>query len=299
MTDDLFKSIISDFFNNNEVKIKENNFDYSFGTDEWCDETYNTHKNCSRACDYCYSWKGEYRYDTDAKELYGWPMIRKDNWDKSWLDRKSKWVIMYPSKHDINKDNIGDCFYIMRKMLRAKNVHVLWVTKPDYYVVKEFSKFFSDYKEKIVTRLTMTTNDDEQISKWEGTASKSNERVKSIKLLYKKGFNTSISNEPSLLPKMKGKDYINGQIAFIKSMLPYVRNQFWMGLMNHRSINIHHGLPITKEIKEKYDELYSYYTKGNITEIVRKLHDNKKIYWKESIKKFMIDDIIHKNKRGL
>jgi hypothetical protein len=295
VTDDRFNEWISDWFAGKHVLIPES-LKLAFGTEEWCDTTYNTHYGCLNACYNCYAWKDLWRRKQRGYDLYGYndqheyQMVLRDKWFKTWKDRKKKYVIMYPSVHDVIPETKREAFAIMKSMLSAKNIHVLWVTKPRYEVVRDFIKEFEDYKNRITIRLTITTNDDEQLEFWEPNASGFDERDLTLEYLYDAGFNVGVSVEPMLLPKREcfATPSLAAEVDFINGLLHYVRDTLWVGLMNHFPAKSQRGIPLTEEQRDHITKLKTFYTDELIKNLVRTFYRDPKVRWKESVKKRMI-----------
>lgn len=289
MTNDLMRQILLDFFAGKKVDLADE-YIYDFGTHEWCNVTFNSSKSCEGGCLFCYAWIDAIFRGREGKDDYGIKMLEKDEWWQVWADREEKFIIMYPSIHDTNTKNMAQVFFNISLMMLAKNVYVLFVTKPNYTVMKLFAKLLYQYRDRIFFRLTMTTNDEEQLKFWEPNAPSFNDRLKSIKLLCKRGFQTSVSCEPMMPPMMVG-NYVESMIAYVDSILPYVQHEFWLGMMNHVPVERYHNAPLTEEMRQKFASVTQYYTEANIVALVRHYHQHPKIQWKESVKRYMIEYI--------
>ena len=291
LTDAIFQGWLTDFFNGIPVSIPQD-IQFFFGTAEWSDETYNTHFGCKNGCWNCYNWNAAWRRKQRGHDLYGKdPQLRSD-WLKTWKDRPDRYTIMYPSVHDIFPGTILESFTIMKNMLKAKNVFVLWVTKPNLQVVEAFIKEFSDYRMKIRPRLTITCNNRDQLVFWESNAPTFGERLHCLQRLFETGFDTSISVEPMLIPLgLSNQDLIDAELGFLKQLFPYVRNTLWIGLMNHLPVHVQRGQPLTELQREKIAELKAFYSNQNIKQLVQALYKEPKVRWKESVKKRMIQII--------
>jgi hypothetical protein len=296
ITEQEFKELLSKFFNNEPYTIPD--VDFKFGTDEWSNGTYNTHFGCANGCWNCYAWCGACRRKQTGHDLYGRDedgnsmMALRPKWFKTWQDRAEKYVIMYPSVHDVFEDTMKEAFKIMESMLKAKNVHILWVTKPIYEVVREFMERFQDYKDRITIRLTITTNDNDQLEFWEPYASSYEERYICLDFLYAAGYNVGVSREPMLPSKRRDTTFLEAELAFIDEILPFIRDTLWLGLMNHIPVNVQRGQPLTQKQKQRIADVKAFYTPSNILILVETLYQNPKVRWKESIKKFMLQQMI-------
>jgi DNA repair photolyase len=290
LTDAIFQNWLVDFFNGIPVSIPQA-IQFSFGTAEWSNETYNTHFGCKNGCWNCYAWNGVWRRHQKGNDLYGKEMQLRPEWSKTWRNRPEKYTIMYPSVHDTIFSTIKESFAIMKNMVQAKNIYVLWVTKPQLAVIKAFIEQFREYRERITIRLTITTNNDEQLEFWESNASRYDERLFSLHALFNNGYNTSVSVEGMLIPKSDDKDLVQAEIRFINELLPYIRNTIWIGMMNHLPVHTQRGQPLTELQRKKIAELKVFYSNQNIKQLVQALYKEPKVRWKESVKKRMIQII--------
>lgn len=90
------------------------------GTEEWADTNINLQCGCPNGCIYCYAsafWN-LYRNkgNTDWTEvIYNQSALFKKI-------RKRKGRIMFPSSHDITRDNLEVCIAKLREMLKAGNI---------------------------------------------------------------------------------------------------------------------------------------------------------------------------------
>lgn len=301
MTNEIFHEILTKFFNNEEIHLPTN-IEYQFGTNEWADKTFNSHYSCQTGCFYCYAWRNACRRKLKHFDQYGLKTIKKPEgiWNKKWRDRQEPFTIMYPSVHDVTPDIMDDAFITLHNMITAKNVKILFVTKPFLSVMERFIEEFIDNRERFTIRLTIGSDDETQRLFWEGNASTFAERRRVAETLHRKGFDGSVSAEPLLIPKNGSKNFVKGTISFINSLLPFVKNSIWIGLLNHVPVQKIRGRYLTGEEKSQIRNLTKHYTDENILRIVKHYYKNSKIFWKESIKKRMISIIKNtKNKKPL
>jgi DNA repair photolyase len=295
VTDELFGEMLVKYFDNKTVDVPK---DYTcpFGAVEWAEERYNSHWGCPNGCKYCYSRLLAYQKrkkwivnGTNVYKLYGEKSIRKDNWIKKWRGRKNKHTIMYPSMHDITPKTAEDGFKVMKNIIEPRNVHLLWVTKPYLEVVEKFVDRFEGYKDKIMIRMTITTNSQKEIDYWEPNAPTFEERMESLKLLFRKGYTTSISIEPMLIPIEHSKNSVENELIFVRSLLNYTSGTIWVGMMNHIPKDKYMGRKLTDEEKREYNRIENMYKADNFIErLVKALYREKKVRFKESIKHHML-----------
>lgn len=132
---------------------------------------------------------------------------------------------------------------------------------------------FKNNKDKLLFRLTITSDDDEILKYYEPNAPEFYERMKCLRKLKENNFRTSVSIEP----------YLSNPISLVKEIDEYVTDDIWIGTMS--------GLNINDEIDNKHkSQLEKIYNKKFIMKMINSLKDNKKIYWKTSIVKIILND---------
>ena len=169
-------------------------------------------------------------------------------------------VIMFPSSHDITPENLTNSIKFLKKLLNQDN-EILIVTKPHLVVIKTICKEFKAYKNKILFRFTIGSNNSETLKFWEPNAPDYEERKQCLIYAYKKGFSTSVSCEPML------DDNI---IELVEELTPFVTNSIWLGKMNFllRRLNMN-GINDLETI-EKAKKLIEIQSDENI----KKLYDH-------------------------
>lgn len=244
-----------------------------FGTYEWAVENANFISGCSHNCKYCYSREMAIRFK--RKTLDNW---HEEEINYHQLKKKAKkvdGVIMFPSSHDITPESLEYSIQFLDKLLSLGN-EVLIVTKPHLSVVKKICKTFVAYKQNILFRFTIGSCNSETLKFWEPNAPTYEERKQSLIFAFKKGFNTSISCEPMLDNKIED---------LILDLTPYVTNSFWLGKMNFilRRLKMN-GIDDALTLRKAH-QLIDLQSDENIKMLYNRLASNKKIKWKESIKK--------------
>ena len=178
---------------------------------------------------------------------------------------------MFPSSHDIFDlpDYEEACFSVLGNLLQSGN-EMLVTTKPRLAIVKKIDKEFSDKKEQIQFRFTITSSDDQLLKFWEPNAPLFEERLKSLQYAFKKGYKTSVSIEPFL-------DY--NPKPLIDAISPFVTESIWLGVMNY--------IPrknLRKAEVPYYDSIRRNYSEEHLKEIYTDYYECPKIRWKDSIK---------------
>jgi len=238
------------------------------GTKEWADYNVNCIKGCSNNCRYCYAKMMAKRFGRCAEETWGEIEIRKDVLNKTF--RKYNGRVMFPSSHDIidTPEAKEACFTVIKKLLEAGN-ELLLTTKPKLSITRDIIKRFHSFKLQIQFRFTITSMDNQLLSFWEPNAPPFEERLKSLKYAYEKGFKTSVSIEPFL-------DYTPQTL--VNKLSPYITESIWLGPMNHIPKN---GIP--NEDKQQYAEIRKKYKIDHLKEIFEDLKDFPLIRFKDSM----------------
>jgi DNA repair photolyase len=245
------------------------------GTKEWANTTVNIQRGCPNGCIYCY-----------AGALWN---LYRNNGNKDWTKviynqsalfkkiRKRKGRIMFPSSHDITRDNLEVCVEKLREMLKAGNIVVI-VSKPDPFCIQSICNKLFEYKDNIIFRFTIGSLDSEVLKFWEPNAPSFEERLSALRYAYNNGFNTSVSCEPMLDDK-------SAELA--ERLLPYVTDTLWFGKANRLKCNLSLNGFKDESTWKKADELIAMHSDEYIQKLYEKFKDNSRIRWKESIKKIV------------
>ena len=244
-----------------------------FGTYEWAVENANFISGCSHNCKYCYSREMAIRFKRKTSLNWQNEEVNFKQLEKN--AKKVNGVIMFPSSHDITPENLTNSIKFLKKLLNKDN-EILIVTKTHLVVIKTICKEFKAYKNKILFRFTIGSNNSETLKFWEPNAPDYEERKQCLIYAYKKGFSTSVSCEPML------DDNI---IELVEELTPFVTNSIWLGKMNFllRRLNMN-GINDLETI-EKAKKLIEIQSDENIKKLYDHLSTNDKVKWKESIKK--------------
>jgi hypothetical protein len=300
MTDALFGEIVERWFSGEEIGLPaQTRITFSFGTREWSDDTFNSHAGCPHGCLNCYArnlaWDKNFWY----KGRYGKECVRREIWDKGWQRRPDGYWIMYPSVHDIPEEISGDVTLVLRKLLDA-NINVLLVTKGVFASVRrilgEIPESLNWGQPHVRFRLSIPTLSEEEVAFWEPGAPSIRERMWALRLLFEAGGDVGVSSEPFYMPRRESweAEPIRGVVRETKERLEYISDTLWLGLMNHipgagaggaRTLR---GRRLAALEAEKFEELERLYSDENILRLVRELHGEEKVRWKESIKKTLI-----------
>jgi DNA repair photolyase len=261
--------------------MKQTTFNYgmnlkrAFGTYEWASYNENFISGCKHDCKYCYSKEMAIRFGRKTNGDWKKEEVRREKLFKE--IKKYNGTIMFPSSHDIHPDHLDEALIFLGKILFHGN-SVLIVSKPHYECIKAICTKFNRDKNNIMFRFTIGSTNSDVLRFWEPGAPDFSERFASLKFAYNKGFKTSISCEPML---------DNNIDAVIEKVLPYVTDAIWLGKANFLSRRLKTNNWDDKETTRKAHELIKWQSSKNIIDIYKRYRKNKKIKWKESIKKIV------------
>jgi DNA repair photolyase len=244
-----------------------------FGTYEWAVKNANFINGCKHDCKYCYSKEMAIRFK--RKTPLNW---QDEEVNFPQLEKKIKKVegyIMFPSSHDITPENLTYSIQFLDKLLKAEN-KVLIVSKPHLNIIETICKTFSIYKSKILFRFSIGSLNSTTLKFWEPNAPNYEERKLSLIHAFNNGFNTSISCEPML------DNHIE---ELVDELSPYVTDSIWLGKMNFLLRRLKMNGINDNSTLAKAHELIESQSDSNIIKLYHRLSSNRKIKWKESIKK--------------
>lgn len=247
------------------------------GTKEWKVITKNCDIGCNTNCLYCYARLQAHRFNRiDYGDWQNWtPNIKMDG--KKFL--KSKFDIMFPSSHNIYPKNKDRCFKFLDKLVKAKN-RVLIVLKPHISVIKELVERYFEYRDNLVIRFSITSQDNGLIKLWELNGTDFEERLECLQIVMESDFNTSVSAEPFL---------DHDPIPMLRKVSKYINYDIWLGCMNYttRILNLIKKY-ITPDIEE-YKEITKNYEFQHLVELKAKISKipsiNNWIQYKHSYRK--------------
>jgi len=252
-----------------------------FGTHEWAEENYNFINGCSHDCKYCYSKEMAIRFKRKTKENWKEEEVRDKDVIKKYSLRKG--TIMFPSSHDITPKFIDETLQILGAILAHGN-KLLIVTKPHLECIQKICDSLFDYKEKILFRFTIGSLLNNVLKFWEPGAPSFEERLDSLQYAFRTGYQTSVSCEPML-------DKNTSQL--IDQLLPYITETIWVGKANFLVKRMRtNGISDLKSFKAAEDLNLWQNDDNNIIQLYETYCDNKKIKWKESIKKVLMESTL-------
>lgn len=269
-----------------DFKLTIKNLPYSYWN--FGIKTYNIRLSsvlCKNACSYCYvapmfaRWK--HKCDNiDIEELMPSDM-KKVN--KKWrrVEDDMRTMYFFPSTSDIfeetAKDYVTSCISIMKA-----GHEIMFVTKPTMKsisaVIQEFEKCAYNYKRQLVVFITVSTDDDTVLRKFEPNTSRFEERLNVIRFLTSIDINVNVISEP----------YLSNPISFIDKILEILPSNgiIALGKMNYKSnIRLNQDDSIDNQLKQYLDELYS---KKNVKKLWNNIKNNNRVL----IKKTTFKDIV-------
>ena len=238
------------------------------GTREWADHNINCCLGCYNDCRYCYAKKMATRFGRATPENWKDMRVRTEQMNRA--HRKMKGRVMFPTSHDIiDMPEIEEaCFRTLGKLIKAGN-EILVTTKPRLAVIRKIDERFSQNKEKIQFRFTITSCNDELLKFWEPNAPLFEERMKSLIYAFERGYKTSVSIEPFL---------DHNPEPLVKTVTPYSTESIWVGKMNYIPRN-----GIGEFETPFYEDIRRNYELSHLMEVHAKLKNHPKIRFKDSI----------------
>ncbi len=250
-----------------------------FGTCEWATTNANFISGCIHDCKYCYSKEMAIRFKRKTSKTWTQEDINFKQFVRKF--KKTEGYIMFPSSHDISPDNIDLSITFLKNLITEKN-KVLIVTKPHLSVIERICKEFLSKKRNILFRFTIGSSNSETLKFWEPNAPTFEERLNSLKYAYQLGFKTSVSCEPIL--------DTNTQVL-VEKILPFVTDAVWVGKPNFLIRRIKMNGIMDNETIQRAENLNANLSDAWILNLYSVFKNNKKVKWKESIKKIVNIDI--------
>lgn len=239
------------------------------GTKEWADYNVNCAIGCVNNCRYCYAKLMAKRFGRATEKTWKIMKIRQNAVTKSY--QKFPGRVMFPSSHDIiDLPEIENaCFKVLSKLLESGN-HVLVTTKPRITIIQKITEIFSQYKDKLQFRFTITSRNDNLLQFWEPNAPLFQERMACLEFAYSQGFKTSVSIEPFL---------DHDPQVLVKMVAPYSTESIWIGKMNYipRNNLPESQIPFYNEVRKNYEP-------HHLLRIYEELKTFPKIRFKDSIR---------------
>jgi DNA repair photolyase len=243
------------------------------GTQEWAVHNVNIQLGCQHDCKYCYAKCMAIRFKRSTSPDWKHEQILRDKLDRAYHKKNGR--IMFPTTHDITPSNIMDCVKVLKKLLEADN-DVLIVSKPNLACVQTMCEELSQYRKQILYRFTIGSVNNSILEYWEPNAPIFSERLASLKYAFHSHFSTSVSVEPIL------DDDVDSLIGCLRS---YVTDAIWLGRVNQVGAAIAINCPKDTEARRRAKDLLLLHNDDWIRNLYSRHKKDRKVKWKDSIKK--------------
>ena len=243
------------------------------GTREWAEVNKNIQKGCEHGCLYCYAYSNAKRFKqiNNRKEWLN-PKLNYGALNKK--PYKAKGRIMYPTTHDILPQYINENIEFLKKWLEIGN-EILIVSKPHFACIRRLVNSLQPYKKQIVFRFTIGSIHSAVLKFWEPGAPDFYERLRSLKVAFNQGYQTSVSVEP----------YLDGEVEMLfHAVKPYVSDTVWIGKMNRIGQRVDQSNWSHNDMKF-LDRVRRSQTDEAVWNLYNNLKDEPKVRWKDSIKR--------------
>jgi DNA repair photolyase len=245
------------------------------GVAEWAPFSYNVGLGCSYNCVYCYARGCALRFRRVKTPLSWAKETLKESMPRI---RKYEGQVMTPSAHDLSPFYLPVFRTQAKALLQAGN-DLLIVSKPCFESISQLCVDLASYKAQIIFRFTISSLDRKLTGFWEPGAPVPAERVACLQHAFRRGFATSVSMEPLLAG-------IEDALTTFHKLSPFVTETIWLGKMNHLN---RWGLA-KPEIAVACRYIRQLQCDTAILELVRRLRDQPRVRWKDSIRKVIGHD---------
>jgi DNA repair photolyase len=247
------------------------------GVQEWASHSINIQRGCSAGCLYCFASANAYRFKKVKPGEWVNPVINNPVLTHK-MEQKLDGVIMFPTAHDITRQNWPQCLEALRSMLFAGN-SVLIVTKPNLESIKGICAdgLFRSFKERVLWRFTIGTDNEADLKYWEPGAPSFRERLKCLEYAWADGWKTSISCEPLLTMS------IDQTIGMVNLLRAFVTDHIWLGRANHLKQRVSLNCP-GRDLYTAATLLEGAWSDNTIKFLYNRLKDDPLIKWKNSVK---------------
>ena len=241
------------------------------GTREWAVAEINCDVGCPHDCRYCYARVAALKKGL-INSVSEWTRPRTINSEVETSRPLYDGQVMFPTAHDIVEDNLEEALQVVSRLLEAGN-QLLIVSKPSRFCIERICDRFSEHRQQILFRFTITSRNSDILGFWEPGAPAYQERLASVQLAFERGFQTSVSIEPML--------DLEDVRAMIDEIEPYVSHSIWVGKLNR----VEERVTIdSEEVAAEVERIRNEQQDRNIIDLYEALKERPLIRWKESIK---------------
>lgn len=229
---------------------------------------------CKHGCRYCYviSIDNHYKFarrEADIEEII--PLDEKKIKKRWRKPRNGEKIIFFPSTHDIFVEMMESYVAVVTKIINAGH-EIMYVTKPHIDGTLKFIELFPpELKEYIHVWITISTDDNDIIRRFEKHTPLIEERIECIQLLMDAGFNVNIMCEP----------YLSDPTMFLDKFIPMINGIIAIGPVNYsRNIVMFKDLNENKEMLAYLDSLA---TNDMTIKIMEYMRDKENIFPKKDL----------------
>ncbi|KAH3743276.1 hypothetical protein Pelo_15330 [Pelomyxa schiedti] len=250
---------------------------------------------CKHVCTYCYvapmfkRW-GRKCVPPGIEELMP---VDKKKVQKTWkkVAPENREMIFFPSSCDVFAENAQDYVTQARRIIDAGH-EIFFPTKPTKKSITALAHYFGlagpKYKAAVQLFITVTTNDEEVLHRFEPRASSYAERLECIRIAAENGFNVNAICEP----------YLTDPTLFVPALLEMLppSGVVAVGKMNYSAHMELSSDPAEDASMKAY--LADLYSEGNVMKVYRELSNNPRIIFKKETMMGIIKIVTSRKKKS-
>ncbi len=237
------------------------------GTREWAETGRNIQLGCEHDCLYCYAKAAARRFGKASvdswriPEAYGYPPSPR------------KRGVMFPTAHDITPFHLDRCEDYLKWLLAHENKVVI-VSKPNPKCVERLLNTLNLWRSQVLWRFTIGSSNDKWMEFWEPGAPRLNDRLSSLHLANKAGWQTSVSMEPMLDEHPE---------EVVERVRPFVTESIWIGVMRKVRSRLSLNLGRNSLAINAGEALMGFWDDTRVLDLVARFQHDPVILWKDSI----------------
>lgn len=264
------------------------------GTEEWVRKggRINVAKGCANNCVYCYARANSHRFNqrnfkdwAEVSICYGKRIPKKIK------HIAGKYDFMMQTATDIPESEEGWKEWLrVAKDILNKKFSLLITTKPRLERIKMIHEELEDFKEYFTFRFSITSRNEERVKLFEPNASSYAERIESLKYVFDRKYNSSVSIEPLLdLSPIPIVEDIQNYLGKIDAAMDI--GTIWIGFLKTKYIP-----DFYRKTSEELNTAIGRFTWKQSFENVLKWYKvafpHERVVFKESVKKMMLKNNI-------
>jgi DNA repair photolyase len=266
--------LIGDVIFVNLASLLKSNLSETFEIDDCSRVDVSCMIGCKYDCKYCHAKEDAIRRRRKTAE----------NWSREELNQamlyqkynKVPGTFVFPAGHDIHPENVNEVSIVLFQILSAGN-KVVVTTKPNYESVQKICSQFFKYKSQILFQFSIGSVNSETLEFWEPGAPDFNERLKSLKIAFYQGFNTSVVCEPVL---------DTGVEELIEAVSPYVTEHIMIGDIRPLLSTLKRSKFFNEELIIRVQQLLNWNTNERLLDLHNRFKDNDLIRWNGNMHNF-------------